>query len=148
MKNFFLTIAIIISSNVFAQDSFYTNLISKIKSTYPEINTTNKLISVNFWQAKDISSRDCNKQFDKVYSTYEFAKLKGGNKGIICFNVCIDENLAEISNQKDGIKKLIPISISPNNGLKNIVFNSNGEELYKNIESNKVFESIHQLITR
>lgn len=148
MKNFFLIIAITFSLNVFAQDSFYTNLISKIKSKYPEINTTNKLIAINFWQAKDISSRECNKQFDKVFTVYEFSKLKGGSKGIICFNVCIDESLAEISSQKDGIKKLMPLTISANDGLKNIVFNTNGEEVYKNLESNIIFESIHQLITR
>ncbi len=147
-KNLLFILLIATSIKLNGQNNIYLDIKNKIAETYPDINLNNKLIAINFWESKNLESRECNKQFDKVYSVYEFAKLNGGSKGIICFTVCIDENLAEISNQKDGIKKLLALAVSSKDGLKNVVFNTNGEEVYKNIESKNIFENIHQLITR
>ena len=36
----------------------------------------------------------------------------------------------------------------PSNTVSNFVFDENGKEVYKNIPSGKIFESINQLITR
>ena len=62
-----------------------TDTFQKIKDLlqqyHPELNTENKLIAFTMWSSEDKESREILKRFDKVYTYYEFAKLKGGSKG-------------------------------------------------------------------
>lgn len=134
-----------------SQSDLYTKIKNQLKSEHSEINLENKLIAVSFWSAKDLTSRDANKQFNKVYTTYEFAKLKGGLKGIICITINKTSENATIGLAKDGVNKLIPINnvdLNDVGTLTNIVYDTQGNEVYKNIAPEKIFESFNKLITR
>ena len=133
-----------------AQSDAFLKLKNSIKESHPEINLENKLIAVNVWSANDQESREANKQFNRVYSIYEFAKLKGGLKGLVCITVNKDGDATSIILNKDGATKLIQVNaveISSNTN-SNFVFDDKGNEVYKNISSDKIFESINKLITR
>lgn len=134
-----------------AQSDLFLQIKKIVKENYPEINLENKLISVNFWSVSDLESRESNKEFNKAYSTYEYAKLKGGLKGLVCVSVNNESEAALTIMNKDGASKLISLSntkITNPNNASNIVFDSNGNKVYENISSAKIVESFNKLITR
>lgn len=154
-KNIFVGFIIVYTSLLTAQSNLNFEVKNLIYSQYPNINTENTLIAINFWSVTDSKSRDLNKAFEKVANTYQFAHLKGGLKGIVVLLIN-NENLSSTANitlSKDGIKKSINIKSSD---LKqdiselplNIIFDSEGKIIYKNLNASDVFEKINQLITR
>lgn len=154
-KNIFTGFIILNTFLLSAQSNLNFEVKNLIYSQYPNINTENTLIAINFWSVTDSKSRDLNKAFEKVANTYQFAHLKGGLKGIVVLLIN-NENLSSTANitlSKDGIKKSINIKSSD---LKqdiselplNIIFDSEGKIIYKNLNASDVFEKINQLITR
>ncbi len=146
-------IVLFIAFNYFlnAQSDLFWQVKKIVKENHPEINLENKLISVNFWSVSNLESRESNKQFNKAFNTYEFAKLKGGLKGLVCVSVNNESEAAITIMNKDGASKLISltnIKITNTNNVSNIVFDSNGNKVYENIPSIKIVESINKLITR
>jgi hypothetical protein len=152
------TVALLFLTSLFfggySQTSVYQNLKTLLQETHPEINTTDKLIAYNIWSVNDAESREANKGFEKAYKVYESALLKGGKKGIIMvsFN---KENLtsdAVITYTKDGIVKVIPYKISETTlseaPISNAVYDSTGNEVYKNLSADKIYTAIKHLITR
>ena len=137
-----------------AQINFYQKVKNLINITHPEINTENRLIAFNVWSVDDSESREANQSFEKAYSVYEYARLKGGSKGIIVvsFNKDNLSSSAVISYNKDGIFKIIPFKVTDleglNEGTSNLVFDSGGNEIYKNLSAQNIFSSIQHLITR
>jgi hypothetical protein len=133
-----------------AQSDLFLKVKKAIKENHPEINLEHKLIAVNVWLVSNQESRDANKQFNNGYKIYEFAKLTGGLKGLICVTVNKEGDAASIILNKDGATKLIQLNALdvPVNTVSNFVFDENGTEVYKNIPSGKIFESINKLITR
>ncbi|MFN7910215.1 MAG: hypothetical protein ACK5QC_00225 [Bacteroidota bacterium] len=150
MKKQILMLLVLLSFSGKSQLTLYKQIKDAISIENPKISFDDKLVAINIWQANDIESRNANKEFDKVYKTYEFAKLKGGLKGVVVANVNLTDQTASILLKKDGIEKLITISINTNElqGKKNIVFNSNGDKVLENIPSADVFKSFINLITR
>ncbi len=147
---FFVTFTLLGS----AQTSLYQNVKKLISDTHPEINLENKLIAFNVWSIEDAESRETNKEFEKAYSVYEHARLKGGSKGIVVISVNRD-NLssgAVITYTKDGITRMIPFKWTDlegiEQGVSNCVFDSTGNEVYKNLSVPNVYSSINHLITR
>ncbi|MBA3682589.1 MAG: hypothetical protein H0W73_15730 [Bacteroidetes bacterium] len=151
MRKFTLTF-LLVALSVFlnAQSGLFSKVKKAIELEHPEIITENKLIAINIWSADDAASREANKQFNNVYKIYEFAKLKGGLKGIVCVAINKDGESASIILTKDGATKLIQLHNIDLSGVSNSnsVFDDKGVEVYKNITSDKVFESINNLITR
>lgn len=134
-----------------AQTDLYLKIKSQLKNEHPEINLENKLIAVSFWSPDNSESREANKDFNKAYKMYEFAKLKGGFKGIVCLAVNKTGENASIILNKDGVNKVITLNgIDAKNysTVTNVVFDSQGTEVFKNISHEQIFESIHNLITR
>lgn len=133
-----------------AQSDLFLTVKKAIKENYPEVNLEHKLIAVNVWLVSNQESRDANKQFNNVYKIYEFAKLTGGLKGLVCVIINKEGDAASIILNKDGATKLIQLNNLdvPANAVSNFVFDENGKEVYKNIPSGKIFESINKLITR
>ena len=150
MKKQILLLFVLLSFYGNSQVTLYKQIKDAISIENPKINFEDKLVAVNLWQASDLESRNANKEFDKVYKTYEFAKLKGGLKGVIVANVNVTDQTASILLKKDGIEKLISININVPElqGKKNLVFNSNGDKVLENIPSSDVFKSFINLITR
>lgn len=147
--------AIVFASSVNAQSDLYFKIGTFLQKAYPEIITSNKLIAINIWNVDNLESRESNKSFEKAYKIYEYAKLKGGSRGFISILINKDNlsNIASIAILKDGIKKSLSLKIDELEALKNadflnIVFDSDGKVVYKNLPSSKVFESVNQLITR
>jgi len=137
-----------------AQNALYQDVITLITRSHPEISTDNKLIAINVWSIDNSESREANKSFEKAYKVYEHALLKGGNKGIVVVSLN-KENLSEmavISYQKDGVAKVHSFKISELEAIdqvtSNVVFDSNGNEVSKNLSSQAIFTSIQHLITR
>jgi hypothetical protein len=138
-----------------AQTDLYTTLKKTIEFSGPEINMDNKLIAFNVWSTDDEQSRETNKNFEKAYTVYEHARLKGGRRGILVVLVNKDNlsGTAVITLHKDGVTKCISvkaedipeISATAN---KNMVFDSSGNEVYANLPAASVFSKIQQLITR
>jgi hypothetical protein len=151
MKKLLLIITLFFCKTFIAQIN-YNFLVSEIKKQHPQLELQNKLISVNVWSAENIESREANKAFQKTFTTYEFAKLKGGLKGVVCFLINKDNaNESAIILNKDGIvKPIILKDLDPTlvSNLSNVVFDANGNEVYKNLPSSNVFKSFNQLITR
>lgn len=141
-----------------AQTDLYNKLSSFISNQTKE-KIESRLIAVNLWAVNDKSSRELNQEFEEAYKTFEYAKLKGGNKGIIVLNINLDNDVvnADITLKKDGITKLIKVSNDNTeiiNALKgkspgyNIVFDDKGNLVYENLIQGSVFTSIQKLITR
>jgi len=154
MKKLLLLFLICLFSQAQSQTDFYQQLKEALRLHSPGISLDDKLIAVNFWSTGDELSRQCNKEFDRVYTIYEKAKLKGGLKGLVCVAVN-RENLqpeAVIIFGKDGINRLISLKASElpfvPEGLKNMILNSSGEVVYTDLKANEIFSSCNKLITR
>jgi hypothetical protein len=156
MKKSLLTLSLSLFGLCFsAQTGLYQKIKKIITETHPEITMDNRLIALNVWSVSDFDSREANKNFDKAYKVYEYAKLKGGLKGMIAVAVNMDNlsNVATITFTKDSITKLISLksedlNTSETQGIKNIVFDSSGEIVYKDLPPKKISEMMNQLITR
>ena len=135
-----------------AQDEIYQKVNTFIKQNHPELITQSKILVVNFVNPSQSDDKGVHKSLEKTGSVYEVAKLKGGRNGVICVTVVKDAQ-SQIALNKQGHKHIHVINGSQlqnldTNGIDNITFNSNGEVVYKNLESNKIYEAINQLITR
>ena len=151
MKKSFLLFFILLSSVVTAQDNLYKKIKERLKAEHPEIKTENKLLVVNFWSIEDANSREANVQMNKAYTAYEYAKLKGGLKGMIGVMISLNEEISlnDITIGKDKVTKNISMVSS---GLdagnhKCIVYDSNGN-VVKESTGTELFKEINQLITR
>lgn len=141
-----------------AQTATYADVRTLIESQIGgELHLDSRLIALQVWSVNSPESREQNKAFDKAYTTYEWAKLKGGQHGIVCITICLDQSsTATIAYQKDGITKLQTVSLQTLSapGLQNlsstynVVYDSGGQKVYESLPSSKIFSSIHQLITR
>ena len=137
-----------------AQSEVYQKVRRIIETNYPEVQTENRLIAINFWSVNDATSRELNKQFNKNYNTYKFARLRGGKHGLIGVAICIDENnsQATIVLNKDGAGDLIQIGFSElglaEKPFNNAVFDSAGNKVYSDLQAQEVFTKINQLLTR
>lgn len=151
MKKKLLILFVLLAGLATAQDQLYKKIKERLKAEHPEIKTENKLIVVNFWTAEDALSREANIQLNKAFAAYEFAKLKGGTKGMIGVMVSLneDQSLIDITCGKDKVTKNISLV---SKGMligerKNIIYNSNGEMMKENFGT-EIFKEINQLITR
>lgn len=149
MKNFILMLLLAFQMPLFSQSELLSKLKNVSKEKSPSTSLENKLILVAI---SSDSNKEFNEQFEKTIATYKVAKLKGGYNGVAGFIVVKTTN-EKIAIEKSGVKNTLVIleselneSVSPE--VKNIVFNSNGEIVYQNLNKDNIFKSIHQLITR
>lgn len=158
MRLFYTFSVLLLFSGLKSQSDLYSKLNSFVSNQTKE-KVENRLIAVNIWSVNDKSSRDLNIEFEEAYKTFEYAKLKGGNKGIIVLNVNLDSDPinADITLQKDGVTKLIKVSSDNTeiiNSLKgknagyNVVFDNKGNLVYENLKQGTVFTNVQKLITR
>jgi hypothetical protein len=154
-KLFLLITLFFLQLNSQSQNDLQQKIKQLIQEKHPELDLSNKLIGCVIWSIKDEESRNQNKSFEKTVNVFEHAKLKGGSKGIVILSVN-RENLnseATLVLENDHILKLIPLKLEELNGLnkssvQNIVFNSDGIEVYRDLPSSQIFSSINKLITR
>ncbi len=124
-----------------------------VQQTHPEISIENKLIAVYVWQIDDEESRKTGQSFEKACEVYRAAKLKGGSKGLIVVGINRD-NLTAHANivlQKDGIQRTISMKmqdIPEAQGVRNMVFDAWGNEVYSDLSPEEPYQSIQKLITR
>jgi len=152
MKKISIIILFFLAGKIISQENLYQKIKEQIKKEHPELKLENKLIVVNSWSASDNSSRDNNIQLNKAYVAYEYAKLKGGLKGMIGVSICTDSDkgLEDIVLGKDKVTKALKLNNEESfdlNGMSNVIFDSNGNIVQQNISAN-LFAEINKLITR
>jgi hypothetical protein len=156
MKRLMMTLSVLfVSFCLQAQTDLYLKIKKILQQTHPALITDSKLIAINIWSANNDNSRDANKSFEKAYNVYQVAKLKGGLRGLVVVTLNLD-NLssdAVITLGKDNITKSISLKAEAVKelevyGIENIVFDSNGTRVYKNLSPLQIFSSIQSLITR
>jgi hypothetical protein len=138
-----------------AQNPLYLKIRQILVEEHPELSLNDKLIAYTAWSLEDAESRALNQGFDDVYGIYQVAKLKGGAKGLIVVSIHLDgtDATAATTLYHDGAKKVILIDGSRlRQELKgapaNMVFDSAGREVYRNLSTADVRASINKLITR
>ncbi len=155
MKRVSLLIAVLcICGPLFSQDALYVRVKNALTAKYPETDLTDKILIINVW-SHEPESRECNKKADQVAGIYKVARLRGGLKGLIGVTVHRDgpESATAITLQNDGIKNLLPLDATVlgddvQQVPRNVVYDSNGNELHRDLPSSDIFNSILQLITR
>jgi hypothetical protein len=151
----FSALLVVFGFKLNAQQVTDVQIVKIIHTRLPNINLQNKIIALHVLSSANKESRETNKEFDKVYKAYEFAKLKNGTQGVVFISVNIDDNtVGSITAGKDGISKAVIVNKSEYAFLSNltsgynVVYDNTGGKVYENIESNKVFSSFNSLITR
>ncbi len=144
-----------LATNINAQSELYIKIKKTLQQTHPELLTDNKLIALNIWSLEDIDSRETNKSFEKAFQVYQVARLKGGLRGLVFVTLNLDNlsSAASVALSKDGVLHSISLQADEVEALRsyeieNIVFDSNGNSIYKNLQPSTVFNSIQSLITR
>lgn len=154
-RHLFLLCLLCLGLGAGAQNPIFLKIKEILIAEHPEIALNDKLIAFNSWSLEDVEGRERNKSFDNVYDIYEWAKLKGGKKGLVVVSIHQDGSTPTASTTlyHDGIRKLILIS---GQSLKevlrgapsNMVFDSEGNEVYRNLQTDEVRGSVNKLITR
>ena len=162
-KSLLVSLFVIVFANLKAQNINYPSIQKEIKSTFPEIDFSNKLVVLTIWNSKDLTSREMNKEMIRVCEIYKSAKLKDGIKGIVFVSISSDDNEMQyaICMKKDNNNYQYSIcdfkSFSNNSKLfkmevdqsiKNLTFNNNGVLIYQNLETDHIFKSFNTLLTR
>jgi hypothetical protein len=148
----------LLANDLKSQNLDHNALVSYLQ-TNTKLNTTDKIIAVNFWSANSKSSRDANVDLNNTCNIFKNAKLKGGSKGMIGILICLDKDevAAHITLKKDGITYLITINaseLSQTNLLADktetysVIFDSNGSVIAENLQNTTFLNSIRNLITR
>ncbi len=152
MKKTILILLVFLVNTFLAQDNLYLKIKEQIIKEYPKVNLENKLLALNIWSANKPQSKKANSELNTAASTFGYAKLKGGVKGIIAVTICIDteKSAATIMLSKENLTKILIIEKDNLDvaGLSNIVFDANGMQIYKDVPAEEIFSSIQKLITR
>jgi len=158
-----ISLFIVLFFNIKAQTINYSYIQKEIKSTFPEIDFSNKLLVVSVWNSAESISREINKEINRTYDLYKAAKFKGGLKGIVFVSISSDSNEMQYSicMKKDANNYQYSIcdfkSFSQNSKLynmgliptfNNLTFNNNGELIYQNLHVDQIFKSFNALLTR
>ncbi|MCU0360329.1 MAG: hypothetical protein MUF75_06350 [Bacteroidia bacterium] len=153
---FFFTALLFCSFSQKAQSSeVFQHLKNVLITQHPELDVSNKLIALNLWSVSDKNSRESNKAFEKVCSTYAYAKLEGGRNGVLVILINKDnlDESAVIAMGKDGLQCSYKFNWSDVNTRlqwpeKNYVFKATGETLYADLSPETIFSSFQSLISR
>lgn len=156
IKTAFLLLAFVFAGFfTYSQNPAYNQLVSIIADKAPNTDISNKVIAFVSWSASDMQSREVNKEFDRVGTIYQVAKLKNGNKGTVVISCNIDNGSVEaIAENKDGISFSLKINKSEFSFLsnvgsnKNIVYDNTGTKVFENLGKEQIFTSYNSLITR
>lgn len=163
MKNLYILIFSIISFFANSQTVDYSILRKSISESYPEIDFSNKLLAISVWSSSDVISREVNKEYYRTWQAYQGAKLKGGLKGLIFISISTDtkEINFKIASKKDlenyafticdylsYDSKGVLAEMTLGKNIQNIVFDANGNLIFKNLDSKEVFNSFNNIMTR
>lgn len=163
MKKLVLLSLLFLSFAMHSQTIDYTAIRKVISETYPEIDFSNKLLAISIWNSTDKTSREMNTELHKTYTVYKDAKLSAGLKGVVFISISndTDEMNFKIAEKKDALhfpftlcdfksynlnSKLSQMKLGKN--ITNVVFDSNGNLIYTNLQTEAIFKSFNTLITR
>jgi hypothetical protein len=151
-KKLLIVACILIVGYSHAQKEMYSKLVEQLQKSQPDLVLNDKVLLVNFTNKAGVGDKATTKELERIAKVYEHAKLRGGKKGIVCIEF-VNTIQTEIQMNKDGFvktKKVIASDAILGNDADytNVVFTSEGEVLYTNIGTDKLFGSVNQLITR
>jgi hypothetical protein len=152
MKKTLIVAFILFAGLCGAQNDLYQKISSFLKQNDPSLIVQSKILVINFVNPDQNGDKSVYSSLEKAASVYQVAKLKGGRNGVICVTV-VKDSKAEIALNKQGYTHIQVLNAEQLGnldaaGVDNITFNAMGEVVYKNLESNKIYEAINQLITR
>jgi hypothetical protein len=152
MKKTLIIAFLIVAGLSKAQNDLYQKVSSFLKQNDPSLIVQSKILVINFVDPGQNGDKSVYKSLEKAGDVYAFAKLKGGRNGVICVTV-VKDSKTEIALNKQGYTHIHVLNAEQlgnldTTGIDNITFNAMGEMVYKNLESDKIYEAINQLITR
>jgi hypothetical protein len=150
-----LTIFLLLTSASYSQNNTFSQIKNKIHEKYPELSLEDRIIALSYWTVSDEKSRNNNVAFEKAIKVYHDARLKGGSEGLVVLTVSGD-NLnpeATIVLSKDNIIRSLSFSSAELGTIipgtwSNLVYDSNGKEIYRDLDNTQIYSSIQKLITR
>jgi len=148
MKNIIYILFTLFSVNVFGQQALY-NKVNEVlvNKGFNSTSLDNKLTAISYYNG----SVNLAKELDKTMSVYQYAKLKGGKKGIVVVMI-VDNIDQQIQLEKLGYTHSIKIvkselgDVIPD--VTTVVYNSDGQVVLKDKKEGEVYTSVQQLITR
>jgi len=152
MKKNLLLLLIFVAGYLGAQQDIYKTVSEALKKNTPKVVLENKILVINFSSNPTEINKVVAADLEKTANVFQAAKLKDGRKGVICVSI-VPNALVEIMLDKEGYKKTMKLLASDLgdinvSNIENIIFNANGDVLYKNIEETKIYTSVQKLITR
>ncbi|MBS1638385.1 MAG: hypothetical protein JST26_20895 [Bacteroidetes bacterium] len=162
MKKLSFVILLFLGIQLTGQNNATFNELTKIiHDKFPELNISNKLISVCIWSSDNQTSRETNKEYQRLYNMYQNAILKDGRRGMVFISISSDKNetFFNIAVQKDGITKTIAITdlkgaeagMIKALGMQspgNAIYSSKGELFFKDLNKSNLQASVVSLLTR
>lgn len=131
-----------------------TNRAEKVKDIlqvqFPALVLEDKLIFVASEVNGKTYSMDELSELNRTAGVYEFAKLKGGSKGIICVLIVKDAS-REIELNKNGISKVLKLKMPQGNSIEletPVFIQSDDSEKVNGLDDVKIFKAVNALITR
>jgi hypothetical protein len=131
-----------------------TERVGKIKEMlqgqFPALVLEDKLLFVASEVNGKTYSIDELSELNRTAGVYEFAKLKGGSKGLICVLIVKDSS-REIELNKNGISKVLKLKIPQGNPIeleKPVFVQADGSEKIQALDEVKIFKTVNALITR
>lgn len=140
----------------------FSGLKNYILEKHPEMDLQDKLIMVNVWTSDNADSRKLNKEMQRCFNIFKVAYLKNGVRSVAFVSINIDPivSTGEITCSRDSVSSkhyfnepqgfsspiLKNLAISKLPGT--ILFNSQGEILYRDFPLEQVQSNLVYQITR
>jgi hypothetical protein len=163
---FFMFILLLRSVETAAQESKISDfgkITMHLQKNFPNVDFTDKLILVSFWNSENAESRMDNRELFHSWNIYKAALLKNGKKGVVFYTISTDKNKLqwELACKKDNLDKVINFcdfngtdsEIVKELNLKtiphNVLYDSNGKVVAMDMKTQDgVFNTFLQQITR
>lgn len=150
MKKVIIVLLTVWSYSLSGQSVQVSEIKNAITSKFNTVTLENKIVFIASELNGKMFEQEDLKELEKTASVYEFAKLKGGVKGIVCVLI-VKDAAREIELNKLGIQKVYKLQEKDATklNLENPVFiNAQDEIQNHNSSSIKIFGTVNRLITR
>jgi hypothetical protein len=158
-KLIILTVLLLSISNLKSQEALYSVITKQIQLEYSGLLYNNKLLCVSYLSNSPSNEEwEALKEFNRTLEVFKYAKLKGGESGIIWVLLCDEYSEAlQLELEQHGILNpfLLHCSLDISSAQSaynfehgNILFDKSGNLLYSKLPVREIFNTIHTKIIR
>jgi len=150
MRKIIIIILTVWSYSLSGQSVQVSEIKNAITSKFNTVTLENKIVFIASELNGKMFEQEDLKELEKTASVYEFAKLKGGVKGIVCVLI-VKDAAREIELNKLGINKVYKLQAmdATKINLENPVFINYEDEIQNHTSGSvKIFNTVNRLITR